>query len=78
MLTAIVPDPDFLHGSCRKEIHAATPEGLSQNLREWIMLDTGYGASDIGSQFSVYRDGNVVGTLTYNGKFFWRDPAYKN
>lgn len=69
MLTVIVPDPDYLHGECRKEIHAATPEGLAENLREWIMLDTHYGASDIGSEFNVYEDGVEVGKMYYNGRY---------
>lgn len=75
LLTAILPDPEYLDGLKRKEIYGESPAELARELREWITI-SGYGASAIGSKFSVYRDGNVVATICYNGKFDWRDPAY--
>lgn len=76
LLTAIIPDPDYIDGACRKEIHGETPEVLAKSAREWLLLETGYGASQVGSKFNVYRDGARVGTLMYNGKFHWADPLY--
>ena len=75
MLTAIIPHPngdDF-----RAEIHGDHPIELSQNVRAFIMLE-GYGASDVGGLFSVYREGNIVATVSFNGKFNWRDTAYRH
>ncbi len=73
MLTAIIPDP--LGPDMRHEVHGDNPKQLAAAAREWIFLEN-YGASDIGSQFNVFRDGNIVGTLMYNGKFHWADPLY--
>ena len=73
MLTAIIPHPngdDF-----RAEIHGDTRRELSQNVRTFIMFE-GYGASDIGALFNVYREGNIVATVSYNGRFDWRDSLY--
>lgn len=75
MLAAIMPTPDG--PDFREEVYGSTPESLVAAVREWIMF-SGYGASDIGSKFNVYRDGNIVGTVTYNGKFYWRDEAYND
>lgn len=76
MLIAIVPDPHYACGEKRKEVYADSPEELVAKVREFIE-DNCYGASDVGSTFSVFRDGNIVGDATYNGKFHWRDPAYR-
>jgi len=68
MLTVIIPDPDFQHGECRKEIHADTPETLAQDARTFID-DCGYGASDTGAIFKILNNaGKVCGTLSYNGR----------
>ena len=75
MLTAIIPDPNGREP--RAEIHGDHPIELSQNVRAFIMLEN-YGASDIGSLFNVYRDGNIVATVAYNGRFDWRDSLYAN
>ena len=74
-LTAIIPDPNGRES--RAEIHGSHPIELSQNVRAFIMLEN-YGASDIGSLFNVYRDGNIVATVSYNGRFDWRDSLYAN
>lgn len=74
LLSAIMPTPDG--PDFREEVHGVNEKDLVSNVREWIMF-SGYGASDIGATFNVYRDGNIVGTVTYNGKFYWRDEAYK-
>jgi hypothetical protein len=66
MLTAIIPDPygpDF-----RKEVYGDTVEQLASAMRDFI-VNMGYGASDVGSQFNVYEDGSQVGLLRYNGSF---------
>jgi len=68
MLTAIVPTPDFVNGSSRQELYADDVQMLAKEVREFIMFN-GYGASDVGSRFNVYRDGVEIGYLTYNGKF---------
>ncbi len=75
MLTAIIPDPDYYDGAKRKELHGDTPAELSRAVREWIELSC-YGASAIGAIFNVFRDGNLVATVCYNGRFDWRDPLY--
>jgi hypothetical protein len=75
MLTAIIPDPDMINHDFRTEVYGDDPKELCANIRAHI-VHTGYGASDIGANFNVYRDGNIVGTATFNGKFHWRDPAY--
>ena len=75
MLTAIIPHPngdDF-----RAEIHGDHPIELSRAVRTFIMFE-GYGASDTGALFNVYREGNIVATLSYNGRFDWRDELYAN
>ncbi len=73
MLTAIIPDPDG--PDFRKEIHGDSVDELARNARTFIH-DSCYGASAIGSKFATYRDGNIVGTLSYNGRFHWADPLY--
>lgn len=70
-LIAIIPDPDG--PDFRKEIYGDTVAELRTNTRTFI-VDSGYGASQIGSKFNVYRDGARVGTMMYNGKFFKADP----
>jgi hypothetical protein len=72
LLIAIVPNPNC---GGRKEIYAYSTKELVANIRAFI-VDSDYGASDVGANFSVYREGNLVGTATYNGKFFWADPLY--
>ena len=73
MLTAIIPHPngdDF-----RAEIHGDHPIELSRAVRQFLVFE-GYGASDVGALFNVYRDGNIVATVAYNGRFDWRDSLY--
>lgn len=41
-------------------------------MRELITTE-GYGASDIGGMFSVYRDGARIGDIAYNGRFYLRE-----
>ena len=54
---------------------ASDVDTLRAEVRSFI-LENDFGASDVGSIFSIYRDGNVVADLCYNGKFNWRDEAY--
>ncbi len=73
MLTAIIPDP---HGpDFRQEVHGDNPKQLAAAAREFIEMSN-YGASDVGSMFNTFRDGVLVGTLMYNGRFHWADPLY--
>lgn len=66
MLTAIMPDP---HGpDFRHEVYGSTPEALVKAVREAIEF-SGYGASDIGSRFNVYKDGKQIAYVTYNGRY---------
>jgi hypothetical protein len=76
-LIAILPDPDCYGGSKQKRITADTPVELAKAVRAWV-TESGYGASDIGALFDVYRDGlkAPVATIAYNSKFIWRDPAH--
>lgn len=66
MLIAIIPNPYGLE--FRHEIYGDDVKQLASNVREVIVRE-GYGASEIGSQFNVYKDGNQVGLLAYNGKY---------
>ncbi len=67
MLTAIIPDPDYVSGNKRYEAHGHNADELVNSVREFI-VQAGYGASDTGSKFNVYRDGRKVGFVAYNGK----------
>lgn len=66
MLTVIIPNPYGLE--FRHEIHGGDVKELASNTREMILRE-GYGASEIGSQFNVYKDGKQIGLLRYNGSF---------
>ncbi len=74
LLISIVPNANA--GSGRHEIYGDDRADLARSLRELITTE-GYGASDIGGKFPVYRDGAVVGTLCYNGRFFKADPLLR-
>ena len=68
LLTAIIPDPDYIGGNSRTEIYGSDVEEMTRNVRTHID-DNGYGASDIGSIFNVYGEGVQIGTVRYNGRF---------
>ena len=51
-----------------------TPRALALKVRRYIR-EEGFGASDIGSKFSVRKDLCVVGTLSYNGNYTKRDMS---
>ena len=70
LLIAIIPDPMYFDGNKRKEIYGSTPAELASALRKWV-VESGYGASDIGAMFDVYRNNRKVAVLRYNGRFDW-------
>lgn len=72
MLSVIIPDPDFTHGECRKELHADSASDLAKDVRIFID-DACYGASDVGGRFNLYRDGNQVGYIGYNGSIHFNE-----
>jgi hypothetical protein len=48
---------------------AATIEALVGAFERW-RDETGFGASEIGARFPVYRDGRKVGEVSYNGRWW--------
>lgn len=73
-LNVAIPDPDYLGGASTRVLTADTPKELSNAVRKWI-TESGYGASDIGALFNVYRDDAMVGTMRYNARFEWNDEG---
>ena len=73
-LNVVIPDPHYLGGASTRVLTADTPRELSIAVRKWI-TESGYGASDIGALFNVYRDDAMVATVRYNARFDWNDSA---
>jgi len=51
-----------------KTFTATSVEALVDAFERW-RDETGFGASEIGAQFPVHRDGAKVGEVSYNGRW---------